>query len=193
VPLGTRLGVNDHLMQIADTRPEKLVMRAQVDEEDVTNVRTDQTVRMVLYAFPGRPFEGKVTQIYPKADPERRTFEVDVAPASPDAKFAAGMTGELAFEVTSKAETLIVPSQAVQDGQVYLVRDGRLRRVDAAVGIKGVEKAELLSGVAPGDRVLISPVAGLREGQSVRASFMDPAAASALNKPKEKEIFRGGF
>ena len=36
-------------------------------------------VRMSLYSFPDEIFSGRVLRIYPKADPERRTFEVDVA------------------------------------------------------------------------------------------------------------------
>src|SRR3954453_13864056 len=103
------------------------------------------------------------------------------------------MTGELAFEVQSKAKALIVPSQAVQDGKLVLVRQGRLQVTDAAVGVKGVEKTELLAGVQLGDRVLISPATGLKDGQLVREQFMDPLAAAALNKPKAKELFRGGF
>jgi RND family efflux transporter MFP subunit len=197
VPLGTRLGVNDHVMQIADVRPQKLVMRAQVDEEDITRVRVDpanpQKVRMTLYAFPGRSFEGKVVKIYDKADPSRRTFEVDVMPNEPDPKFAAGMTGELAFEVVSKAVALVVPSQAVQDGRIYLVQNGRLKGVAADVGVKGIEKTEVLSGVKAGERVLVTPVAGLRDGQWVRDRYMDPNNAAALNRPKAKEVFRGGF
>lgn len=191
-PLGTRLGLNDHVMQIADVRPEKLVMRAQVDEEDVTKVSPGQVVRMVLYSFAGEPFEGTVTKIYDKADPDRRTFEVDVTPARADSKFAAGMTGELAFEVRSKPKALVVPSQAVQDGKVFLVRNGRLKAIDATVGVRGVEKTEL-ADVQPGDRILISPAAGLKDGQAVRETFMDPVAAAAINKPKAKELFRGGF
>jgi multidrug efflux pump subunit AcrA (membrane-fusion protein) len=168
-------------------------MRAQVDEEDITKVRGGQVVRMVLYAFPGQPFEGTVARIYDKADPDRRTFEVDVKPTKPDPKFAAGLTGELAFEVRSKPAALVVPSQAIQDGRIYLLQAGRLHAAPASVGIRGVERAELLSGVHPGDRILITPVTGLKEGQWVKEQYMDPGAAAALNKPKEKEIFRGGF
>src|SRR5688500_10793919 len=40
-PQGTRLAVNDPVMRVADVSPGKLVMRAQVDEEDVTSVATD--------------------------------------------------------------------------------------------------------------------------------------------------------
>jgi RND family efflux transporter MFP subunit len=225
VPLGTRLGVNDHVMQVADVRPDQLVMRAQVDEEDITTVHAGQIVRMVLYAYPGRrgdndaglapgpatrpatnptsqpttrpsegpSFVGEVVKIYDKADPDRRTFEVDVKPRSPDPKFAAGMTGELAFEVTAKPRAIIVPSQAVQDGKVYVVRQGRVRAVNPRVGIRGIERTELLAGVQVGERVLITPVAGLSEGQFVRERYMDPGDAAALNKPKPKELFKGGF
>lgn len=192
-PVGTHLAVNDHVMLIADVRPETLVMRAQVDEEDITKVQGGQVVRMVLYAFPGQPFEGAVSRIYDKADPDRRTFEVDVKPTKPDPKFAAGLTGELAFEVRSKPSALVVPSQAIQDGRIYLLQAGHLHSAPASVGIRGVERAELLSGVHPGDRILITPVTGLKEGQWVKEQYMDPGAAAALNKPKEKEVFRGGF
>lgn len=225
--VGTRMGVNDHVMQVADVRPEQLVMRAQVDEEDITNVHAGQTVRMVLYAFPERPaggpatqtaaaptagpttgaagspddddstdrrsFVGRVVKIYDKADPDRRTFEVDVKPDHPDPKFAAGMTGELAFEVVAKKTAVVVPSQAVQDGMLLVVRQGRVRAVRPEVGVKGVERTEILSGVNLGDRVLITPAAGLSDGQFVRERFMDPREAAGLNKPKPKELFRGGF
>lgn len=191
--LGTHLAINDHLLQVADVRPSNLVMRAQVDEEDVTKVRLGQTVRMVLYSFAGEPFEGKVKRIYPKADPDRRTFEVDVAPVKPDAKFAAGMTGELAFEVQSKPSALIVPSQAVQDAKLWTVRGGRVHTIPADVGIRGVEKTEVLSGVQVGDAIIITPAAGLHDGQRVKEKYLDANAAAELNRPKAKELFRGGF
>ena len=56
VTVGTRLAVNDHIMWVADVRPEKLIMRAAVDEEDKVYVKEGQIVRMTLYAFPGQVF-----------------------------------------------------------------------------------------------------------------------------------------
>lgn len=193
VPLGTRLAINDPVMTIADVRPEKLVMRSSVDEEDVTKVRPGQTVRMVLYSFAGEPFEGKVGVIYPKADPERRTFEVDVTLDRVDPRFAAGMTGELAFEVQKKERTLVVPTQAVQEGKLYLLRDGRVHPVDAKVGIRGVERTEIVEGVKVGDRVVISPATALQDGKSVRATYAEPVAAAEANKPKAREVGKFGF
>lgn len=190
---GTHLAVNDHVMQIADVSPVNLVMRAAVDEEDLTKVRLGQEVRMTLYSFPGEVFTGEVGKIYDKADEDRRTFEVDVALAGPNERMSAGMTGELAFVVAAREGAAVVPSQALQQGKIYTVRDGRLRAVDAAVGLKSIERVELLSGMRAGDRVVISPVGGLKEGQPVRTTYMAPTPAAELNKPKAKEIFRGGF
>ena len=190
---GTHLNVNDAVMLIADVRPENLVMRAAVDEENMTFVIEGQEVQMSLYSYPGRVFSGRVRKIYDKADPDRRTFEVDVALDRPDGRMAAGMTGELAFVVAAKEAAPVAPRQALQGDRLYTVRDGKLTAVAAEVGLTSVERAEVLSGLGVGDRVVISPVAGLREGQPVRTEFMEATVAAGLNKPKAKEIFRGGF
>lgn len=190
--IGTRVAVNDHLMQVADVRPENLVMRAQVDEEDKNKVRLDQTVRMTLYSFPDEVFEGRVTRIYDKADSERRTFEIDVVLRVPNPNFAAGMTGELAFIVAAKDSARVLPSQALQQGSVYVVRNGAITVADAKVGLKSVERIEVLSGIANDDQVIISPVLELKPGQRVRMEAVDPTVAANLNKKStEKSNFKG--
>ena len=108
-------------------------MRAQVDEEDRTNLRDGQKVIVTLYSFPGRPFSGSVYKIYPQADADRRTFEVDVKLIDPESSMAPGMTGELAFEVASKPVAMVVPAQAVQSGVVWVVRDQKLAKSAAQV------------------------------------------------------------
>ena len=66
-------------------------------------VKEGQMVRMTLYAYAGRTFEGRVKKIYDKADADRRTFEVDVDMVEKEPTFSAGMTGELAFVMAEKA------------------------------------------------------------------------------------------
>lgn len=213
VPNRTRLAVNDHILTIADVRPEKLVMRANVDEEDKNKLYTGQLVRMTLYSFPEDKFIGRVKSIYAKADPQRRTFEVDVeierpttrpatrpatgptsAPTTAPAheRFAAGMTGELAFVEQEKASTVILPRQALQGERFYVVRGGRIAKVAAQAGIRNVTRVEVLGGLEKDAQVIISPIGKLEEGQVVRTQWVDPRVAADLNKPKD-DIFRGGF
>lgn len=193
LPPGTRINVNDPLMVLADVRPDKLIMRAAVDEEDITRVKVGGSVRMTLYAYEHRLFRGAVKKVYEKADPDRRTFEVDVEMIDKDPAFSDGMTGELAFIVQEKDKARIVPSQAVQGGNVYIVRDGRLLMSDATLGLRSVERTEIATGLTGGESVVISPVLGLAEGQRVRTVFTDPIQAALLNRPKKQEIFKGGF
>ena len=190
VTVGTRLAVNDHIMWVADVRPEKLIMRAAVDEEDKVYVKEGQIVRMTLYAYAGRTFTGKVKKVYDKADTDRRTFEVDVEMVEKEPTFSAGMTGELAFVMAEKASAWVIPSQAVQSGVVWTVKDGVLARPNVKLGLKSIERVEVLSGLSAQDQVVISPLESPEEGQRVRTQFMDPTAAANVNKPKVEKAFQ---
>lgn len=190
---GTRVEINGHLMQIADLGPSSLIMRAAVDEENIAAVDKDQRVKMTLYSFPGRTFDGIVEQKYPKADASRRTFDVDIKFATSENKLQPGMTGELAFIEQTRQRALIVPSQAFQEKSIWTIRSGRLARTDASIGIKSVDRTEITGGLGTGELVVIGPILGLKEGQMVRVgSMIDPKVAADMNKPTESatEIFR---
>jgi len=193
VSTGTRVKVNDMIMTVADVRYDQLVMRTNVDEEDKTRVLLDQPVHITLYSYPDRVYEGQVKKVYPKADPARRTFEVDVKILEPEPDFAAGMTGELAFVVDRKETALVIPSQAVQAGAVWIVRDRRLAQADVKLGLRSIQRTEILSGVEPGDQVVVSPIGNLREGQEVRTTSLDPGVAAGLNEPKTSVSQFKGF
>jgi len=195
---GTRVAVNDHVLQLADVAATHLVMRAQVDEEDKNRLRPpavddQQIVQMTLYAYPNEILSGTVERIYDKADPDRRTYEVDVKFDRPDLRLAAGMTGELNFIVAQRDHATIVPTQAVQGGSVLLVRNGKLEKPDIVLGLKSMERTEIVSGVSKGDVVIISPTLDLDPGQSVRTHWIDPLLAAGLNEPKTSSGTFKGF
>jgi multidrug efflux pump subunit AcrA (membrane-fusion protein) len=194
---GTRVAINDHILQLADVSSGHLVMRAQVDEEDKNKLLPPvgdkrQVVKMTLYAYPDEILTGTIDKIYDKADPDRRTYEVDVKFDRPDLRLAAGMTGELNVIVAHKDSALIVPTQAVQGGAVMTVRDGRLEKPDVVLGLKSIERTEIISGLDRGDTVVISPSLDLQAGQSVRPHEIDPIVAANLNAPKTSgDAFKG--
>jgi multidrug efflux pump subunit AcrA (membrane-fusion protein) len=201
----TRLAINDHILMLADVRAERLVMRAAVDEEDKNKLYAGQTVQMTLYSFPDDKFLGRVKTIYDKADPQRRTFEVDVdivrAPAATQSttqperfgRFAPGMTGELAFVEKEKDVAELLPRQALQGEWFYVVKGGRIERVAAQAGVRNVTRVEVLGGIEKDVLVLLSPIGKMQTGEAVRTEFIDPRVAADLNRPKDVEIFKGGF
>jgi HlyD family secretion protein len=189
---GVRLEINGHLMQIADAVAQNLIMRAAVDEENIGGVTPGQTVKMALYSFPNRVFEGIVEQRYPQADSTRRTFDVDIKFASIEPKLQPGMTGELAFIEATRDSALIVPSQAVQRNAIWIIRGGKLVQADAKIGLRSIERTEVASGLKAGDQIVISPLGDLKANDSVRVGTkVDPKVAADLNKPSETTLFRG--
>jgi hypothetical protein len=103
------------------------------------------------------------------------------------------MTGELAFIMDAKDKAVAIPAQAVQGEEVYGVRNGRIVKFATKIGLHSIERVEVISGVAPGDRVVISPIGDLPEGKSVRTKYIDPAKAAGLNKPAVSDSNFKGF
>lgn len=224
-PFGTRVdaAMSNHLMTVADVRQQSLVMRAQVDEEDVARVREGQLVKMTLYAFGDAIFDGRVKRIYDKADEQRRTFEVDVVVDPRGQRLLPGMTGELAFIVEERLQARVLPASAVQirirprrEGErtqsgdqssaaaqqaaqadevrepvIWTVRQGRLHPVAARVGIRSIERIELLppdpgsspdaEQIADTDLVVTSPIdPRTAAGTQVRSREATPAKSERL-------------
>ena len=173
-------------MRVADVTPAKLVMRAAVDEEDITSVSIGQRVIMTLYAFEQEKFEGRVKTIYAEADPSRRTFEVDIEIAKPNERFQPGMTGELAFVVIERQQARILPSQALQGGAIYVVRDGVIERITPKIGVTAVDRIEVLEGLDAQTQVVISPIEETQVGKRPRVREVDPRSAVGLQAVGDK-------
>jgi membrane fusion protein, multidrug efflux system len=67
---------------------------------------------------------------------------------------------------------LLVPSIAVTpdlDGRrVFRVVDGKAQAVKVEVGDRGAEKLQIISGLSPGDRVIVTNLLRVRDGAPVR-------------------------
>lgn len=155
---------NRTLMTLGD--PADLRVTATVDERDIPQVRTGQRALMSSDAFPGRVFAGQVRDITPGGDPDQRAFRVRIDPPA-GSPLPVGLTLEVNIVVAERPRALLVPAGAVEDGQVWLVENGRARRRRVAVGIEGGEQIEIRRGIAAGACVLAAPPEGLRDGARV--------------------------
>ena len=148
-------------------KPKPLWIVGEVDEEDIPKVRIGQDVLIKADAFPGRDLAGTVARITPKGDPVTKNYRVRIAlpPASP---LMIGMTTELNVIARRVEGALLVPADAVTDGRVWVVVEGRATARKVTVGIKGGQRFEITSGLAETDTVIVAPPAGLTDGAKVR-------------------------
>lgn len=151
-----------------------LRVTAEVDEEDIARVSVGQAVSMRSDALPNRLFTGTVSDITPKGDPISRSYRVRIrladAPAVDAGPMRSGMTVDANLIVSRREDALLVPSNAVQAGHVWLLADGRLRRRAVTHGAAGAGHTEIQSGLSELDVVVLSPPENLREGRRARGT-----------------------
>jgi len=140
---------------------------ATVDERDIPRVHAGQEALLSTDALPGRVMRGHVTEVTPGGDPSQRAFRVRIGLDTPSA-MPFGLTLEVNLVARKIGNATLVPAGAVEGTRIWLVRDGRARHVDVRTGIKGAGKVQVLSGVSPGDLVIVNPPDGLEEGDRVK-------------------------
>lgn len=153
------------LIQLGD--PASARLTATVDERDIPRVQRGQVALMSSDALPGKVVRGHVTEITPGGDPAQRAFRVRIAFDRAET-LPFGLTLEVNIVTRQHDRALLVPSDAITDGQVWLVREGRAARRTVRTGIAGPNKTEILSGIDRSDKVIVNPPKSLEEGQRVR-------------------------
>ena len=157
-----------HIMQI-----DPLKVIANISEQYFPNVKVGMPVELKVDIFPDQTFTGTVSLIYPALDPTTRTFKVEVKVPNARRTLRPGMYARTIFNMGQK-EGVMVPDVAVQkqvgtaERFVYVIEGdsvARRRRVD--VGRQVGDRVDILSGVAPGERVAVTALSKLFDGAKV--------------------------
>lgn len=132
-----------------------------VYENDLPHVRLGQEAKIVLNAYPGRVFEGRVSDIGPVLDPTIRTAKVRIDVANPG-MLRLGMFATAMLIGRTKDVHATVPADAIlhlhdQDWVFVPAGGNRFKRVAVQAGdtLPG-NNQEILSGIAPGQQVIRS-------------------------------------
>jgi len=157
--------------------PDAIYVSAPLDEVDVGRVRVGLPVRITMDSHPGASYHGTLTRVAPyvqDVEEQNRTFEVEVE--FDDTALARtllpGTSADVEVILESREDVLRIPSYALIEGRrVLVVRDDRLVSVPVEAGLQNWEYTEIVSGLEPGDPVVVSlDRAEVREGARVRAA-----------------------
>jgi RND family efflux transporter MFP subunit len=148
--------------------PKPLQVEAEVNEEDIPRVQVGQIALFRTDAFPDRRIEGKVRELTPMGDPVTKTYRIRID-LPDDTPLRIGMSVESNIVTREKPDALLVPADALQGSNVFVLDGSVARRRMVKTGIRGTRAVEILDGLTAQDKV-ISPVpAGLAGGTRVHA------------------------
>jgi RND family efflux transporter MFP subunit len=155
-----------------------LRVSVEVDEEDIVRVHIGQMVILRTDALPGQTLDGDVLQITPKGDPVARSYRVRIRLADPT-PLQVGMTVDANLIVAERTNATLVPTAAVLDNHIWVVRDGRLHRQGVRTGVIGPERTEILEGVDPTEHVVVAPSEGLVEHERAIEHVLSAASTAS--------------
>ncbi|MBO2520791.1 MAG: hypothetical protein CW345_03145 [Firmicutes bacterium] len=169
------IGAGQPAFRIVQIDP--VVVRVEVGDRDIIRVRPGARAELTLDAFPFQSFSGTVTAVEAVANPQSRLFGIRIEVPNPDGTLKPGMSARVRIAVDSREESVAVPDEALlaERGQafVYVVEHGMAHKRPVQVGLAGGGWTEIVSGLSPGEHVVVAGHAALADGARVRISGSD--------------------
>jgi multidrug efflux system membrane fusion protein len=194
VEVGQFLTAGTQIVTLTDL--STLYANFTVTEKDSAALRVGQTVRIAVDAYPGRTFEGKINAIEPQIATDTRSIRVQATIDNPSHILKPGMFTTTTVVLPDKPSVITVPETAVDytlyGDSVFLITekkadDGKTSltavRTFVRTGNRISGRAEILSGLNPGDRVVAVGQLKLQSGAAVAIST-DPAPPMPANLPR---------
>ena len=167
-------GGNVPVLAVARTDLMRVVL--PIPDTDVPLVDKGDKAVLQIVALPGRTFAGTVARYSETEDSESRNMRTEIDLPNPDGKLREGMYGRITVILQAAApDSVTIPSSGLLAqsgtgaGSVYVVRDGKARKVDVRVGNDNGIEAEILSGLSLQDQVITRYNGSLAEGTPIRA------------------------
>jgi Cu(I)/Ag(I) efflux system membrane fusion protein len=127
-------------------------------------------------AAPERSWRGEVNYVYPELDPETRTLKVRLRFPNPDGLLKPNMLAQVMIQGSPKLDVVSVPRDAliVSGGEERVVLDlgdGRFQPRQVVSGMTAEDRIEILEGLEPGERVVVSGQFLIDSESNLQASF----------------------
>ncbi len=194
VEVGQFLTAGTQIVSLTDL--SQLYANFTVTEKDSAAVKVGQTVRVAVDAYPGRTFEGRVNAIEPQIAVDTRNIRVQATLDNPEHILKPGMFATTTVVLPDKPPVVTVPETAVDytlyGDSVFVITEKKGE--DGKTGLTAVRtfvhtgdriggRAEILSGLKPGDRVVAVGQLKLQSGAAVAIST-DPLPPIPANPPR---------
>ena len=142
--------------------PTSIFVSAPMDEVDSGAIRAGLAVKLTVDSRPGETFAGTVSRVAPYVldeEAQNRTLEIEIS--IDDVEVAAsllpGTSADAEVILEKRSDVLRIPTSALLRGRTVLIlADGRLFEREVRLGLRNWQFAEVLSGLEPGELVVVS-------------------------------------
>jgi membrane fusion protein (multidrug efflux system) len=185
---GQPISANVAVFRIADFDP--LLARVHVPSKEFRRLTTEQPVSIRLDSD-GTVLRGRIQLVSPVIDPTSGTIKVTVEIPKYPAGVRPGDFAEVRIVTERRDGRTLVPRVALVSDKgedvVFVERDGIAERRAVEIGLSDDTHAEIVSGVEPGESVVVKGQRSLQHGQPIRVLEGDDQAVAG-----DADAGRGG-
>jgi len=176
---GDYVTAGQDLVELADLSSMKVDFR--VPELYLSSIKSGQTLKVELDAFPGRIFDGKVYAIAPGADSRAHNIELRARINNDDGQLRPGLFAQIRLQLASNANSILIPEQAIipNNGGFFVQRvaEGNvIEMVPVTLGQRRPGEVQVSKGLNAGDVIITAGQLKLRPGMPVTPIFVDGSA-----------------
>ncbi|MCP4202708.1 MAG: efflux RND transporter periplasmic adaptor subunit [bacterium] len=157
------------LFRLSDFDP--LLCPVQVPERELPRLVVGQAAYLTVEAWPEEPFDASVLRISPVIDADTGTVKVTLDVSARD-KLRPGMFARVFLKTETHDSAVVVPKTALSleslGDTVFVDRNGTAERRDVEIGFEEGDSVEVLSGVSPGELVVVVGQDGLSDGTPIQ-------------------------
>jgi RND family efflux transporter MFP subunit len=175
-PFGAASNSKGAVVTMADMT--SLEVEADVSESNIEKITQDHPCEITLDAFPEKRYRGVVHKIVPTADRAKATVMTKIRFLDLDSRVLPEMSAKVSFlaadadrRTADEKPKIVVNAAAVitRGGKTvaYVVKDNVLSERTVQLGARFETMVEIVSGLMPGEQVVIKPAADASDGMRV--------------------------
>jgi len=177
VNLGQFVTPGDPIVSLQQLDP--IYLDFSLPEQQMAKLKPGTVVRATVDALPGQVFEGRVTAVEPRVDPNTRNFTAQATVDNPDGLLRPGAFAHVGFAIDGEREVVVIPQTAVSfnpyGNAVFVI--SKTARKEGETDMQGnpltgdkfvVTQRFIKTGATRGD--LIAVTDGLKPGDQVATS-----------------------
>ncbi len=184
--IGNLVQPGNELLRLGNLNQLRVIV--DLSEREVADLDVGQTATINLDIAPSTPLTGRITRISPAADATARLVPVEILLDNPDQRFGAGLLARVSFGNPGQSRIILSQSALVgeeegristQSGTVFVVNGGQVESRPVQLGSRRGGQVEILSGLEPGEQVVVRSGRPLKSGDQVRISVLSrPSSGS---------------
>lgn len=150
---------------------------ADIFERQSNWVKVGQKATATLPFMPDKEWTGQVEYIYPTLDPKTRSLKVRLRFDNAEELLKPNMYADVSVFANPKKDALAMPREALirtgdEQRVIVAIGEGKFAPMTVRTGIETDDQVEILAGLNPGDKVVVSSQFLIDSESSVKAALM---------------------